>query len=309
VASRWSLTRNRLLRRTFEAAQHLGLDVLPRHFYSAIPDIRELRRHEAWRAPRTMVGLEGADVDRQVAFLAECCTPELCDHVSRHPIYADACAQNGAIGYGPIEAEFLFCFIAVQRPGRVVQVGAGVSTAVILAAADWVPYKIEVCCVDPFPTPYLRRLAKLGRIELIAAPAQEVDLHVFTGVGDRGLLFVDSTHTVKAGSEVNRIVLEAMPRLPAGSWAHFHDIFMPYDYQRDLLSSALFFWSESTLLHAFLVGNRRCALRLALSMLHYERQEDLRRFLSNYQPATDQHGLQGGEDGHFPSSAYLSVLT
>ena len=53
------------------------------------------------------------------------------------------------------------------------------------------------------------------------------------------MLFVDATHTVKPGSEVNRIILDVLPRLDAGVFVHFHDIYFPYDYQRGLLSSEL----------------------------------------------------------------------
>jgi hypothetical protein len=69
----------------------------------------------------------------------------------------------------------------------------------------------------------------------------------------------------------------------------------------------LFFWSENTLLHAFLIDNARYSIALSLSMLHYARPEEIRSALPNYQPAAMQDGFHAGREGggHFPSATYL----
>ena len=110
------------------------------------------------------------------------------------------------------------------------------------------------------------------------------------------------------GSEVNRVILEVLPRLKPGDWAHFHDIYFPYDYQRGLLSDDLFFCNESVLLQAFLSNNPRYSIRASLSMLHYARPDELQAALPNYDPAGNDHGLKGS-DGHFPASSYLQVIS
>src|SRR5207249_4543131 len=110
-------------------------------------------------------------------------------------------------------------------------------------------YDPNLVCIDPYPTQYLKSAATEGRISLIAKKAQEVDLSTFTDLQHGDLLFVDSTHTVKPGSEVNHIILEVLPRLRTGCYVHFHDIYFPYDYQTSLLNT-VFFSGESALLHA-----------------------------------------------------------
>jgi hypothetical protein len=299
------------LRGLFEAGQHLGVDVLPRHFYSSIPDLPELRRTRYWRAPSSLVGVAGAPIDPQLAFAAECCAAQR-ERLSRGDIFSQACQENGESGYGPTEADFLYCFIATRRPPRIVQVGAGVSTAVIRLAAREAGYQPEIVCVDPYPTSYLRRLEGEGAIRLLAEAAQTVDLAALTDVGEGGLLFVDSTHAVRYGGEVNRIILEVLPRLPAGSFAHFHDIFFPYDYPR-----GVFVWNffplESTLLHAFLINNARFEIAASLSMLHYAAPERLRELLPSYTPPPNDDGLmvpRGGDnyDKGFPSATYLRCV-
>jgi len=136
----------------FVLGQRLGWDILPRHFYSATPEIRELQRSESWKQPSSMIGVAGADIESQMSFLRGCCLPPLPERLRRGGIYEHACQQNGEGGYGPVEAEFLFCFITTKRPNRIVQVGCGVSTAVMLLAAKEADYKPQMICVDPFPT-------------------------------------------------------------------------------------------------------------------------------------------------------------
>ena len=165
-------------------------------------------------------------------------------------------------------------------------------TAVMLLAAEDAGYRPELVCVEPFPTGFLTRSAREGLIELVQARAQDVPREVLTDLGDEGLLFVDSTHTVKPGSEVNRLILEVLPRLEVGGWVHFHDIYFPYDYQRGLIDDELFFSNESVLLHALLINNRALTVRAALSMLHYADPARLGRSLPGYCPAPNDQGLR-----------------
>ncbi len=296
------------IRQLFETGQRLGFDVLPRHFYSQIPDIRELRADPAWRQQRSMVGVQGVEPSDQFDFVETCCSAEVVAALHARDIYARACEANGEPGFGLPDAEFLYGFIRTIRPRRIVQVGCGVSTDVMLQAADADDYRPEVICIEPYPTAFLQRSADGGRIKLVRARAQDVPLEVLTNLGEDGFLFVDSTHAVRPGSEVNRLILEVLPRLGAGDWVHFHDIYFPFDYQRGLIDDELFFSNESVLLHALLINNPTLAVRASLSMLHYADPVRLGRSLPGYRPAPDDDGLRAGP-GHFPASAYLQVCS
>src|SRR5712672_3682404 len=111
----------------FVFGQGLGWDILPRHFYSAVPNISELHGSESWKQPSSMTGVAGADLESQMSFLRGCCAPPLPERLKMGGIYEHACQENGEPGYGLVEAEFLFCFIMTKRPNRIVQVGSGVS--------------------------------------------------------------------------------------------------------------------------------------------------------------------------------------
>lgn len=296
----------KLLYAGFGRAQRLGVDILPHHFYSQIPDIADLKSDPYWQPPCSLFGVAGAAIDPQVEFVQSCCPPELTDRLPKLAIYDTAVRENGEdAGYGPIEALFLYCFIYSQRPPKICQIGCGVSTSIVLRAAADAGYTPEVVCIEPYPMPFLKDAHARGAIRLIAEKAQKVALNEMSEIGENGLLFVDSTHTVKPGSEVNRIILEVLPRLPERSWAHFHDIFFPYDYKRDLLDGDLFFWAESSLLHAFLIGNHDFKIQASLSMLHYAAPQALRALFPEYDPQSNLSGLQAPGGRHFPSSIFL----
>jgi hypothetical protein len=296
----------RTIRRCFEAGQRWGFDLLPRHFYSQIPDIRALRADPSWKSARSMIGVQGTELSTQFDFVEACCAMAVVERLGEESLHARACALNEEAGFGVPDAEMLYGFVRTIQPKRIVQVGCGVSTAVMLIAAADAAYRPEIVCVEPYPTAFLKRSARDGLIELVETGAQHVPLEVLTDLGEEGFLFVDSTHTVKPGSEVNRLILEVLPRLKGGDWVHFHDIYFPFDYQRGLIEDELFFSNESVLLHAVLVNNPALTIRAALSMLHYGDPARLQRSLPGYRPARDDQGLRAGE-GHFPASAYLQV--
>jgi Methyltransferase domain len=286
LSRRLKETLKSILQGGFLFGQRLGVNVLPNHFYSAIPDILDLKQRSDWRAPLSMIGVAVS-------------IPEM--------LHADAAAINGeGSGYGLIEADFLYAFILRHRPARIIQIGCGVSTAIILRAGEVAGYKPDITCIEPFPTAYLRDLAAKNLISLRHEAAQVTPLVVFEAIAKGDLFFVDSTHTVKVGSEVNRIILEILPRLAAGAWVHFHDITFPYDYPRDVFGS-LFLNSESTLLHAFLAGNSRYSIAASLSMLHYAEPARFKVALERFEPQGNQDGLVEPGGQHFPSSTWLKV--
>jgi Methyltransferase domain len=108
------------------------------------------------------------------------------------------------------------------------------------------------------------------------------------GAGD--LLFIDSTHTVKPGSEVNRFVLEVLPRLDEGVLVHFHDIYFPYEYARNFLSGDLFFPGETSLLYAFMLNNPKFRIDLCLSMLHYAAPGAMKKRMPKFEPQGNDAG-------------------
>jgi hypothetical protein len=160
----------------------------------------------------------------------------------------------------------------------------------------------RIVCIEPFPREAFRDLPGVTHIE---AACQAVDASVFEALRAGDMLFIDSSHAVKVGSDVVRIYLDIIPRLPAGVLVHVHDIYLPYLYSRHVLDT-YFGWQETVLVQALLVNNPRLKILAAQSALHYDRKLQLRALLSDYRPQADREGLPAGESGaHFPSSLWL----
>ncbi len=296
-----------LLRRVFETGQRFGANILPNHFYSDIPDFRHLRATTYWRKPYSMHNVNGSETEAQLEF-ARRITGPYTDLLRDHGVYNEACRENGERGYGPIEGAFLYCYIRAEKPQRITQIGCGVSTSLILRAARDEGYSPQVTCVEPYPTAMLRKKAEAGDITLIPKMMQDVPRDELAELGERGLLFIDSSHSLRVGSEVVQIICEVLPRLQAGTRVHFHDIPFPYDYTPGLFGNQVFFFREPALLYAYLVDNPRFSIEASLAMLHYEQEKQMCELLPAYRPVPTSDGLATGE-GHFPSSIFLRVTS
>ncbi|SDN06171.1 Methyltransferase domain-containing protein [Streptomyces sp. cf386] len=256
----------------------MGILVAPRHYYSSAPDVRGLAESQ------------------------KACMPFVDEY--RGNAVLEKAGELGP-GYGYIEAQALHGILRTLRPGRYLEVGSGVSTHIALQALTRNAeegHPGTVTCVEPYPRDWLTRD---DRVRLHRTPVQAVGLAVFTSLTAGDVLFVDSSHVVKPGSDVNFLVLEVFPRLAPGVIVHVHDIYLPYDYQCDLLDSVLH-WAETSLVRAFLTHNDRARILACLSHLHYEKADEMRAVFPDYRPAPHRDGLVSGE-GHFPASLWFEV--
>jgi hypothetical protein len=291
------------LRGLFEVGQGVGVDFLPRHFYSEIPSIRQLRKETQWRAPLSFEGISG-DVAGQLDFVRECIAG-FKEKLPSLGIHRQSVEMNGSDeGYGEIEADFLYCFVRRLRPATIVQVGCGVSTAVCLLASRDERYTPKIICIEPYPTSFLENAHKSGTVTLIRKKFQDLTRECAKWVREGDLFFVDSSHALGPAGEVSQIIVEVLPRLGRGAYVHFHDIYFPYEYSPAVLSSTLFFHHETSLLYAFLCMNERYSIAASLSLLLHLRRSELELCFPQMKPATFVDGIRTRE-GHYPSSIYL----
>lgn len=148
-------------------------------------------------------------------------------------------------------------------PQRVVEVGSGYSSALILDTVDgWLPGATDLVFVEPYPE-LLKSMLRPGdnaRVTIHARPVQDVPLETFSALEAGDLLFIDSTHVVKAGSDVNRLFFDVLPSLQPGVWVHLHDIFFPFEYPEPWVREGRA-WQEAYLLRAFLMFNPQFEVR------------------------------------------------
>jgi hypothetical protein len=133
----------------------------------------------------------------------------------------------------------------------------------------------ELMCIEPYPEERLNG-ARL-KLELIQKRVEEIDVEFFARLEANDILFIDSSHTVKFGSDVCFEFLEILPALRPGVWVHVHDIFLPHDYPAEWLLKRRLALNEQYLLEAFLSFNTAFAPQLANYWLCLDYREDAAR--------------------------------
>jgi predicted O-methyltransferase YrrM len=164
--------------------------------------------------------------------------------------------QAGNSQYGAADAAVYRGMLHYLRPSRVIEVGSGFSTALLLDEADHDLPRPALTCIEPYPDRLLGLLrgADRERLALHAKPVQDIPLASYGQLSAGDVLFVDSTHVVKAGSDVNWLLLTVLPRLAPGVVVHVHDVFWPFEYPARWLAEHRD-WTEDYLLRAFLTSN------------------------------------------------------
>lgn len=125
-----------------------------------------------------------------------------------------------------LDAAAAYALVRREKPGRIVEVGSGHSTRFMARAVADGGLATAITCIDPAPRAGIARL-KLTHVPTVLAAA---DPALAAGLGQGDVLFVDSSHIAMPGTDVDRLVLDVLPRLPAGVLLHVHDVLLPDDY-------------------------------------------------------------------------------
>ena len=125
-----------------------------------------------------------------------------------------------------LDAAAAYAIVRATRPRRIIEVGSGHSTRFLARAVADERLATRITAVDPEPRATLAGLT----IDWLAMPVQRADPGIFSALEPGDILFIDSSHQVKPGSDVEFLMERALPRLAGGVRVHFHDIFLPDDY-------------------------------------------------------------------------------
>jgi hypothetical protein len=253
-----------LCRKLFDVVQRLGVHITGNHFYEVIPDTRMVAgtyRDE----PRALLGIE---LDIQTA---EQVALRLIESYGRE--FYPAASARGYSERNPyftgLDALLLYCWLRDTKPQKVVEVGQGFSTRVILAALERNGVEsglpAEFTSIDPYARHDQSVEIPGVRFARLLQPLESVDLA--TVFGDAGFVFIDSSHVFKFGSDVEFAFERLYPSLPAGMVVHVHDIFSPYHYPKDWIVTHKFFWNEQYHLENFLRFNPRFRVLLPVHYL------------------------------------------
>ncbi len=164
-------------------------------------------------------------------------------------------SDNPHFGLG--DGRILHAMLRHIRPARLIEIGSGWSSACTL---DTVEHYLDGACELTFIEPHPRLLRDLlgeaaARVCIIERQVQHVPLDVFTSLQANDILFIDSTHVLRTGSDVCFELFEILPRLAQGVIVHIHDMFWPFEYPRDWVIDENRSWNEVYAVRAFLANN------------------------------------------------------
>ena len=125
-----------------------------------------------------------------------------------------------------LDAAVAYAMVRDGAPARIVEVGSGHSTRFLARAAADAGAATRITAIDPAPRATIDGLC----VEVVRAPLQRAGEAPFAALGPGDLLFIDSSHILMPGSDVDHLMNRVLPGLPAGVRVHLHDIFLPDDY-------------------------------------------------------------------------------
>jgi predicted O-methyltransferase YrrM len=232
----------------------------PGHFYSPLPDIDVVDRDRATLFDRRIESIPGIDngVEGQLALL-----DTFSGYYDELPFKDDKRPglryyfRNPWFSYA--DAIVLYSMLRHRRPRRIIEVGSGFSSAVMLDTNDlFFARGIALTFIEPAPARLLSLLSEADRArhEIIVDGVQGVSLERFAALDAGDIVFVDSSHVAKIGSDVVHLLTNVLPALRPGVSVQFHDVFWPFEYPEEWIREGRA-WNENYVLKAFLQFNTR----------------------------------------------------
>lgn len=277
LVNRYRIKRGDLIYyKNYDFWQKRGFHLIPNHYYQPIPDTLHLPT-DAFNK-KTMKGVSFNDdsqlktLNKLAKFNREYSQFKKLD--KRVNTQKDQKFYFDNKAFDNIDALVYYGLIRLYKPKKIIEVGSGWSTK-IAAQACIENKSTELLSIEPYPQPILENGFD-GLTKLYRQGVQSVNLGLFRKLEDGDILFIDSSHVVKIGSDVNYLFFEVIPRLKKGVYVHFHDIFFPYDYPKKWVLEERRFWSEQYLLHALLINNRGFEVVLANNYLIHKYPQKLK---------------------------------
>ncbi len=230
----------------------------PGHFYSPLPDLEEVMAKREILFDRELQTCPGINLheyaqlallDELAAYYYEVPFPEMRSSSTRYYY------QNNFYGHG--DAIILYAMLRRQHPRRVIEIGSGFSSSVMLNVNDlFLDNSVQFTFIEPYPERLFEQFRDddQQRHTVIEKPLQDVPLSLFRELYAGDILFIDSSHVVKIGSDVAYILFHILPALQSGVLIHFHDILWPFEYPEDWIFEGRA-WNEAYVLRSFLQFN------------------------------------------------------
>lgn len=259
--------------------------LVPVHFYQPIPDIKDFEKRKIWDKVSALSGVK-FEPEKYLEFIKllgqkyskECDWPN--DPTNNA---SDFYLNNNCFSYGCASA--LHSIIRESKPKKIIEVGSGNSSKIIRDAiamnAKEKDIDTEYTVIDPYSTLDKNNFSKNTKI--VKEKVEEMDVDFFKKLEENDILFIDSSHVCKIGSDVNFEILEILPILNKGVIIHFHDIELPHEYSKIYAKNPKFrmFWTESYLLQGFLSCNNDFEIILPMNYMQRNFEKEFRNYFPN----------------------------
>jgi predicted O-methyltransferase YrrM len=168
-----------------------------------------------------------------------------------------------------LDAAVAYALVRRERPRRIVEIGSGHSTRFLARAATDAGLSTQIVCIDPAP----RMPIASFNVRHEPCLLRDVDPSVFAELSPGDILFIDSSHIAMPGTDVDRLILDIIPRLAQGVLVHVHDIFLPDGYPAEWAWRG---YNEQLLIGVLIEGGA-CELLFASRYVATRRPEIIRR--------------------------------
>ena len=197
----------------FRAFEALGVHITPIVYDSPIPETKDLTE-QLFQRTSDCVGLDW-NIPLQQKYLKEI-----------FPLHSGEADFQETPTYSLVDSAILHSMIRHHKPKKIVEIGSGETTLIASNSCRLNAESGESCeitAIDPYPKDSF--LSKFPpNVNLVRKQVQDVDAG---DIIDCDLLFIDSSHVIKIGGDVNHEILEIVPRLKPGTIIHWHDIILP----------------------------------------------------------------------------------
>lgn len=230
------------------------------HYYSPLPDISEVQSRAAILFRKDIDLGPSIDLKSEMqqqlltklaGYYGDFCWPEQPSNDFRFHLGQTVFCHGDAV--------ILHAMLRHFKPKRIIEAGSGFTSALMLDTRErFLQNPTHLTFIEPYPQRLIALLRDddRQRCEIIPDKLQNAPLTLFQQLEANDVLFIDSSHVSKIGSDVNFALFEILPALNPGVLIHFHDILWPFEYSlRWILEGKA--WNEAYILRAFLQYNSR----------------------------------------------------
>ena len=231
----------------------------PGHYYSPVISVNKIKKDEEriWKQdlPDTILGID-LNTNYQLQLISK-----LSNYYSELPFKAQP--QEGLRYYfendyySYTDAIILYTILRHFKPKRIMEIGSGFSSALMIDTNElFFNGAIQLEFIEPNPKRLYSLFSKSDKenIKVTEDLVQNIPLSTFRKLQAGDILFIDSSHVTKTGSDLNYILFEILPNLNTGVIIHFHDIFFPFEYPKDWVYAGRN-WNENYILKAYLMNS------------------------------------------------------